>query len=107
MVEATDEYDAVLVTKPPLPSGRRQRSGTRLPLRTMFGAGEGAAPMNPSKLKVLATVKLFVTAVVNATLSFAVTLKVRAPAVLVLTAAPSAFVPVHERSETSVQSKSA
>src|ERR1043166_2415240 len=97
VVTATEEKDAVFVTKPPLPSGRRQRSGTKLPFGTRFSAGDGRAlPRKPSKLKVSATLKLFVTAVVKFAESFAVTLNVRAPAIFVFTAAPSGFVLVHD-----------
>src|SRR5688572_7263272 len=103
VVADADVNDAVFVTKPPLPSGSFQRIGTNVPRGTRFGVGAGIRfGRKPSKLNVLATLKPCVTAVVKFTASFAVTLKVRAPAVRVFTIAPSGFGAVQESSEMSV-----
>src|SRR3954468_206849 len=66
--------DAGWVTKPPCPSGSRQRIGTSVPRDTRFSAGGAlAGARKPSKLNVDSTVKACVTAVVKLTLSLAVT----------------------------------
>src|SRR6185436_4368030 len=84
-----EENEAGFETNPPRPSGRRQRIGTSAPRVTRFSVGGAlAGARKPSKLKSDSTVKLWVTAVVKATESLAVTLKVRAPAVAVLMRAP-------------------
>src|SRR6185503_10756848 len=95
--------DAGLVTNPPCPSGSCQRMGTSEPRVTRFSVGGACtAPRKPSKLNVESTVKLWVTAVVKDTLSFAVTLNVRAPAVFVLISAPLSLGAVQLSSETSL-----